>query len=394
MDGIVIVGGGLATARCVKSYREEGGTDPLRVLSSDSAYPYFRPPLSKRYLRGEIEAEDTLVEAPEFYAAHDCAVELETTVVSIGDREVRIEPGTRVPFDRLVLASGATPRHLDVPGADLDGVFTLRTLANATAIRERAAQAERAVVTGPNFIGLETTASLTQRGVRVTLVVRGDALFPALAVPAFSRFLDDLYREHGVELLYGDAVGEITGEEGRIATVKTTGGEEREADILIAGIGVAPKTSFLQGAGLDVDDGAVVNERFETSRPDVWAIGDVARFFDPVYGRHRRIEHASNASYQGTELGKVLAGTGPGYDQVSLFFSEVFGVGVRFLGDHTGHDGLVEHGDFHDGNAVTLHTAGGRIVAALAMGQEDDVLERLKALIREQAPAGDFVFGG
>ena len=279
------------------------------------------------------------------------------------------------------------------PASDLDGVHTLRTLADAREIRERAARSERALVTGPNFIGLETTASLTQRGVQVTLVVRGNQLFPALAVPAFSRFLDDLYREHGVELLYEDEVAEVTGEAGRIATVKTKGGEEREADLLVAGIGVTPNTAFLDGAGLEIDDGVLVNERFETSRQDVWAIGDVARFFDPVYGRPRRIEHASNASYQGTELGKVLAGSGPGYDQVSLFFSEVFGAGIRFLGDHTGHDALVEHGDFHEGSAVTLHTAGGRIVAALAMGQEDDVLERLKELIRAKAPAGEFALG-
>ena len=389
-DGILIIGGGLAAARAVKSYREEGGTDPIRLLSSDSAYPYFRPPLSKRYMRGEIDADDTLVEAPAFYEQHDCTVELETTVASVRDHDVELDTGDLVPFERLVLASGSSPRQLEAPGADLDGVHTLRTLADATEIRERAAQSKRALVTGPNFIGLETTASLTQRGVDVTLVVRGDQLFPALAVPAFSRFLDDLYREHGVELLYKDEVAEVTGEDGRIAAVRTKGGEEREAGLLIAGIGVTPNTAFLEGAGLEIDDGVLVNERFESSRPDVWAIGDVARFFDPVYGHPRRIEHASNASYQGTELGKVLAGTGSGYDQVSLFFSEVFGAGIRFLGDHTGHDALVEHGDFHDGNAVTLHTAGGRIVSALAMGQEDEVLERLKELIRAKAPAGEF----
>jgi 3-phenylpropionate/trans-cinnamate dioxygenase ferredoxin reductase component len=389
MDGIVIVGGGLASARCVKSYREEGGTDPMRLLSADSAYPYFRPPLSKRFLRGEIEADDTLVESPDFYAAHDCAVELETTVVSVGEHDVRLASGENVPFDRLVLATGATPRSLDVPGADLDGVYTLRTLHDATAIRERAETAKRALVTGPNFIGLETTASLTQRGVQVTLVTRGHELFPALAVPSFSRFLDELYREHGVEFLYGDEVAAVGGD-GSIATVRTKAGAERDADLLIAGIGVVPNTGFLANAGLEIDDGVVVNERFESSRPDVWAIGDVAQFFDPIYGRRRRIEHASNASYQGTELGKVLAGSGKGFDHVSLFFSEVFGAGVRFLGDHTGHDGVVEHGQYRDGKAVALHTADGRIVAALAMGQEDDAIERLQDLIREQAPADAF----
>lgn len=388
-DGILIIGGGLAAARFVKSYREEGGTDPLRLVTSDSAYPYFRPPLSKRYMRGEIDAEDTLVEAPAFYGEHDCTVDLETTVVSVGEREAELESGERVSFEKLVLASGSSPRRLAVPGADLEGVFALRTLASATAIRDRAKSSKRAFIVGSNFIGLETAASLTQLGLEVALASRGNELFPALATPAFSRFLDGLYRKHGVELLYDNEVAEIRGK-GQVTSVVTKGGEERAADLVVAGIGVTPNTGFLQGAGLEIDDGVLVNERFETSRPGVWAIGDVARFFDPVYGHRRRIEHASNASYQGAELGKVLAAEGKGYDQVSAFFSEMFGAGIRFLGDHTGHDDLVQHGGFEDGNAVVLHTAGGRVVAALTMGQDDGVLEQIKLLIREKAAASAF----
>ena len=265
-----------------------------------------------------------------------------------------------MPFERLVLASGSSPRRLEVPGADLDGVYTLRTLADATEIRERAAQSARALVTGRTSSASRRRHRSRSGASRSTLVVRGDELFPALAVPAFSRFLDELYREHGVELLYKDEVAEVTGEDGRIATVKTKGGEEREADLLIAGIGVTPNTAFLEGRAGDRRRRAVVNERFETHGRTSGRSETSRASSIPSTGGPRRIEHASNASYQGTELGKVLAGTGSGYDQVSLFFSEVFGAGIRFLGDHSGHDALVEHGDFHDGNAVTLHTADGR----------------------------------
>ena len=137
--------------------------------------------------------------------------------------------------------------------------------------------------------------------------------------------------------------------DGRIASVVTRGGEERDADLLIAGIGVVPNTSFVEGAGIDVDDGVLVNPRFETSREGVYAVGDVARFHDPIFMRRRRIEHWSNANYQGGELGKVLAGEGHGYDTVSSFFSEIFGASIRFFGDSTGHDDVVQHGDFRDG---------------------------------------------
>jgi 3-phenylpropionate/trans-cinnamate dioxygenase ferredoxin reductase subunit len=381
---LVIVGGGLAAARMVSSYREAGGTDAIRLLTADSAFPYHRPPLSKRYLRGEVDADGTLVEQPPFYAEHDCDCDLETTVTALRDGELELATGESVPFERLVIASGATPRPLDAPGAELDGVFTLRTLANSTAIRERAATAKRAFVVGSNFIGLETAASLTQLGVEVTLCDRGRQLFRALEAPPYSAYLDGLYREKGVELLYEDEVAEFEGN-GHLTGVVTKGGERREADLAIVGIGVVPNTAFLEDSGIDLVDGIVVNERFETSRDGVYAVGDVARFPDPVFGRQRRIEHWSNANYQGTELGKILATGYGGYDTVSSFFSEIFGASVRYFGDATGHDDLVVHGDFAEGKAICLHTAGGTIVAALTMGAEDDEIERIKELIRTHA---------
>jgi 3-phenylpropionate/trans-cinnamate dioxygenase ferredoxin reductase subunit len=387
--GIVIVGGGLSAAKTVSSYREAGGDDPLRMLTADVSFPYHRPPLTKRYLRGEIDAEGTLVEPPEFYAEHGCECDLQSTVASVHDGEVELSTGDRVPYERLVIASGASPRRLEVSGSDLGGVHTLRTLTDSTVIRERAEHSSRAFIVGSNFIGLESAASLTQLGLQVTLCDRGRQLFRALETPAYSDYLKELYEEKGVEILWEDEVAEVRGD-GQIASVVTRNGEERDADLLIAGIGVVPNTGFLEGAGLEIDDGVLVNERFETSRKDVYAVGDVARFQDPIFGRRRRIEHWSNANYQGGELGKLLAGTGSGYDTVSSFFSEIFGASIRFFGDSTGHDDVVQHGDFHDGKAVCLHTADGRIVAALTMGQEDDANDRIKQLIRDGASADEF----
>jgi NADPH-dependent 2,4-dienoyl-CoA reductase/sulfur reductase-like enzyme len=378
---IAVVGGGLATARFVKGYREAGGTDAILIVSSDDAVPYHRPPLSKRYLRGEIEARETFVEPESFYAEHNAELRLSTTVAGLGDGELELEDGERVSFGRLVIASGATPRRLDVPGAGLDSVHTLRRLADSAAIRERARESKRAVCIGSNFIGLEVAASLTALGLEVALLDRGTQLFRALEAPQFSEYLDRLYREKGVEVHYEDEAAEFR--EGKVVTKK---GLELEADLAVVGIGVTPAVGWLEGSGVEVDDGVVVNERFETSVHGVYAVGDVARFYDPVFGRSRRIEHWSNANYQGAELGKLLATAEGGYDVVSSFFSELHGVSVRFFGDATGHDGQELDGSFEKGEAVLLYLAGGTIVAALTMGQEDDANERLKDLIRSRAP--------
>jgi len=369
-DPLVIVGGGLATARVVKSYREAGGDDPIVVVSADSSIPYHRPPLSKRYLRGEVEADGTYVEPAGFYPEHGAELRLETVVERIGEHELELAGGERLAFSRLVLATGATPRRLGLPGE-----LNLRTLADSTAIRTAAADARRAVVVGTGFIGLEVSASLRQLGLDVTIADRGTQLFRPLAAPLFSEYLAGLYREHGVELELGREIDEAT----------TAG-----ADLVVVGIGVTPNVELLEGSPVEVEDGVLVNERFETSLAQIWAVGDVARFFDPVFGRTRRIEHWSNANYQGTELGKLLAGEPGGYDHVSSFFSELFGISIRVLGALEEHDDQQLHGSFEDGQAVLLYLSGGSIVAALALGQADDELARLTELIRGRAAASAY----
>ena len=390
MSTLAIIGGGLSTARLVRSYRESGGDDDIVVVSGDSSIPYHRPPLSKRYLRGEIEADGTYVEPESFYGEQKVQLRLQTVVSSVDAeaRALQLESGERISYDRLVIASGATPRQPEAPGSDLEGVFTLRSLADSTAIRARAREAKRAVAVGSNFIGLEVAASLTELGVQVTVVDRGTRLFRALDALPLSDFLISMYLERGVEILFEDQVTEFRGN-GSIASVQTSNGIERDADLVVAGIGVVPTVSFLEGSGLKIDDGVVVNERFETSLPGIHAVGDVARFYDPVFGRSRRIEHWSNANYQGTELGKLLATGEGGYDVVSSFFSELFGFSLRLFGD-VEHDELHLRGSFESGDAVLVYLVEGHIRGALTVGQDDEVVERLKYLIRERAPLHAF----
>ena len=389
-DGLVIVGGGLSTGRAIKSYREAGGDGPITLFSKDSQVPYHRPPLSKRFLRGEAEVEDTLVETEQFYRDNDVDVHLETTVAELDlrDRRLRLAAGGEKGFEKLLIASGATPKKLGVPGSELEGVFTLRTLDDSAQIREAAKNARHAAVVGAGFIGMEVAASLSQLGLEVTLVHRGKGLFEILRARPVAQFLQDLYGQHGVELVLGDEVASFNGFS-KLDSVETRRGRVAQAELVVVGIGVDPWVDWLESSGLPLDDGIVVNERFETGPDAVWAVGDVARFYDPVFGRHRRIEHWSHANYTGTLVGKLMAGEDGAYDVVSTFFSEVFGFTFRLLGDVDDVEGIVLRGSLEEGDAIVFYLLEGRLVGALVVGQDEATENRLKELLGRQAPIDD-----
>jgi NADPH-dependent 2,4-dienoyl-CoA reductase/sulfur reductase-like enzyme len=383
MEGLVIVGGGLASARAVKAYRENGGEGPIRLFSSDTSLPYHRPPLSKRYLRGEIEAEETLVEAEAFYREHDVDVRLETHASNLRPGEQTIDVD-----GKLLIASGATPRRLDVPGADRDGVFTLRRLDDSRRIRDAAGGARHAAIIGAGFIGMEVAASLKQKGLEVTLVHRGMGLFEILRAHSLVVFLEDLYGRKGVELVFSDEIVEFGGHE-QIDSIRTKQERVYQAELAVVGIGVDPTTGWLEGSGLEIDDGIVVNQRFETGAPGVYAVGDVARFYDPLFERHRRIEHWSNSNYQGTKVGEILAGRDGGFDIVSTFFTEVFGITLKVFGDVDHFDEIVFRGRLEDGHAIGFYLKGERLVATLVLGQEEEMEDKLKELISARATVRD-----
>jgi 3-phenylpropionate/trans-cinnamate dioxygenase ferredoxin reductase subunit len=344
---IAIVGGGLAAAKLVEGYREAGGREPIAIWSHDPRGPYHRPPLSKRLLRGEAEPVDALAHPPDWYAEHDVELRLGETVSSLDQLDA----------ETIVIATGARPRPLG-------DAHLLRTIDDSLALREAAAEAKTAVVIGGGFIGCEVTASLTLLGVAVTQVVRADSLFATLDAPPLSEALRDTYREHGVDRRLGPS--EIPG----------------GSDLTVAGIGVDLNVELAREAGLEVRHGVVVDERFATARPGVYAIGDVAEFYDPLYRRHRHIEHWSNAAYHGTTLGRILAGEPERYDTVSAFFSEEFGKSFRYFGDASGHDGTDLEGDFHGDRAVFRFLRGGSCIAAAATGLADDEVEEVKDQIR------------
>jgi 3-phenylpropionate/trans-cinnamate dioxygenase ferredoxin reductase component len=346
---IGIIGGGLAAAKVVEGYREAGGDEPITIWSRDPRGPYHRPPLSKRLLRGEAQPEDALVHPAAWYAEHGVDLKLGADLPSLDEAKA----------DVIVIATGARPR-------ELEGALALRTLDDSLEIRRRAESASTATVIGGGFIGSEVTASLTQLGVQVTQIVREDMLFPQNQCPPLSQALHVRYRSHGVDLRLGES-------------------EIPPADLVVAGIGVEPNVELAKDAGLEVRSGVIVDERFQTARENVYAVGDVAEFYDPLYRRHRRIEHWSNAAYHGTTLGKILAGEDERYDIVSAFFSEEFGHVFKSFGDQTGYDATALEGDFAEGRAVYRFTLGGATVAAVLTGLEDEEESALKDEIRAGA---------
>ena len=382
---LAIAGGGLTAARAIRSYREAGGGGDVGLFSDESTLPYHRPALSKRFLRGETTAIP-YVEDEAFYRDQAVKVMLGKPVTSIHTTARMLTAGgAAYGYEKLLIATGAKPRRLNVRGADLPGVFPLRTVQNSIAIREAAGLSEKAVVVGGGFIGMEVAASLRQLGVAVTLIHFGGGLFDQLGSEQLSADLLALYREQGVDVWLEEEVAGFGGDD-TLEYVEAKSGLCVEADMAVVGVGVVPNTHFLAGSGLAVDDGVVVNERFETSAPGVYAAGDVANFFDPLFARQRRIEHWSNANYQGAEVGKILAGHGEGYDTVSSFFSEVFGLTLKVFGDVSHSDDVMTQGSLGTGELLTVYGENGGLVGALTVGQSNEVEAGLEGLIRAHEP--------
>jgi 3-phenylpropionate/trans-cinnamate dioxygenase ferredoxin reductase subunit len=386
-DTIVVVGGGLSAARLATEYRAAGGESSVTILASEQDPPYHRPPLTKGFLRGEVERDGTYVQpAPEY---EDEVVELRLGVTAERidpDRHVVVlEGGEEVPYSTLVVATGARPRELPLPGADLVGVHTYRFLPDAATVREAAEEAHSAIVIGGSFIGAESAASLRLRGLDVTLIEMGPRLMPQLGSAELSAELADFYREQGVTVLLETELAELTGNGKLLTGARTKDGETIEGYLAIVGIGVVPNVELAQEAGAEVDNGIVVDDRFRASLPDVYAIGDVARYPDPTSGRLRRIEHWSSANAQGGHLGRQLAGSKDAYDELPVFFTQLFDKKFQVIGDPEQATESVGRGSLADGRFLGFHLAeDGQLVGAVVHGESADVVEELRTLVRER----------
>jgi 3-phenylpropionate/trans-cinnamate dioxygenase ferredoxin reductase subunit len=383
----VIVGASLAGAKAAETLRAEGFDGRVVLIGAEPERPYERPALSKDYLRGESEREKLFVHDERFYAEHD--IELRTgapvTAIEPRSREVVIEDGERLRFDRLLLATGAAVRRLSVPGADLDRVLYLRDVGDADAIRRWMAEGGRAVVIGAGWIGAEVAASLRQAGLEVTVIEMAQAPLERVLGPEVGAVYRDLHCDHGVELLLGTGLQALEGD-GAVERVVTTDGRRIDCDFVVAGIGVLPRTDLAAGAGLDVDRaGVLVDEGLETSVAGIFAAGDVTNSRHPLYEGRLHVEHWANALHQGPTAARNMLGRGEAYDRVPYFYSDQYDVGMEYSGHAVRWDQVVFRGDPASRELIAFWLSGDRVLAGMNVNVWE-VTDPIQEMIRERVP--------
>ena len=382
----VIVGAALAGAKAAAELREQGFDGRLLLIGDEAELPYERPPLTKDYLRGESPREKAQVHPEPFYA--DQAIELmrgrSVTALDAAAHRITLDDGDELHYERLLLATGAAPRPIELPGAQLDGVRYLRTLADCDELRARLRDGARVAVVGAGWIGCEFAASARQLGAEVTMIAPGAAPLERVLGPQIGAIYGDVHREHGVELLLGTGVEAFEGAS-RLERVRVSDGRVVDCGLALVGIGAAPRTGLAAAAGLDVDDGILVDASLATSAPDVFAAGDVAIAWHPFYEQRVRVEHWANALHQGPAAARSMLGLTVSYDRIPYFYSDQYDVGMEYSGLARSSDELIFRGDPQGREFVAFWLADGVVVAGMNVNVWD-VNEHVQALIRAGTP--------
>jgi len=379
----LLVGGGLASATAAETLRLEGADGTIVILSAEEYPPYQRPPLSTQFLLG-TQTEDRLsIFDDSFYHEHSIDVVLGARAAHLDANHhvIRTDRAGEFQFRKLLIATGAAPIRLQSPGSTLSGIHYLRTLTDALNIRCSAETARRAVVVGGSFLAIELAASLSARGIHVTLVAMEEILLDKLQSRSISDFFNQYYRQHGVEIVVGDEVIGFLGEE-RIEGIRTRSGKILPCDLALVATGVAPEVGFLQGSGIEVNDGIVVDRYLQTNLPDIFAAGDVANFFDPVFNVRRRIEHWDNAIKQGRLAAKNMLGQRSPYDEVSYFFCDVFDITFDFFGYPEIADKKIARGSLDDRSFALFYLKEEVPRALFSLGRPAQETKAVEALIR------------
>lgn len=377
----VIVGAGLAGAKAAETLRTEGFDSRLILIGDEPERPYERPPLSKEYLRGETE-EKPFVHDEGFYDENEIELWTSTHVTAIepDSSELILEDGRRQGFDSLLVATGASPRRLDVPGADLEGIHDLRSVADSRWIGERIDSGGHLVVVGSGWIGAEVAASARQKGCEVTMLEMSSLPLERVLGPEVGTIYRDVHRDHGVEFIPETTVERFEGGEA-VERVITRDGAEIESSFVVIGIGVVPRTELLETAGLNPDNGIVVDEALRTSLPGIHAAGDIANARHPIYDRHLRVEHWANALNQGPAAARAMLGQEVSYDEIPYFFSDQYETGMEYGGYATEWDEVVFRGDVDAREFIAFWVKDERVLAGMNMNVWD-VNESIRDLIR------------
>jgi len=385
----VIVGASLAGAKAAETLRDEGFDGRIVLIGSESERPYERPPLSKDYLRGESGRDKVYVHPEDFYAERDIELRLGTTAVSLdtGAREVELDDGTRLGYDRLLLTTGSEPRRLPIPGAELDGVLYLRSVDDSDALRARLDAGGSVVVVGAGWIGCEVAASARQRGLEVTVLDPLGVPLERVLGPELGAVYRDVHSDHGVRMLMDTGVEAFEGE-GRVERVRTAGGDLLDCDFVVVGVGIAPRTGLAEEAGIAVRDGVAVDAHLRTDAEGVFAAGDVAGAHHPFYGEAIRVEHWANALNQGPAAARNMLGEAAPYERLPYFFSDQYDVGMEYSGFARSWDRVVFRGDPASREFIAFWIADDRVAAGMNVNVWD-VTDPIQSLVRARVPIDD-----
>ncbi|MGV1047163.1 MAG: NAD(P)/FAD-dependent oxidoreductase [Solirubrobacterales bacterium] len=379
----VIVGAGLAGAKAAEGLRAHGFEGRIVLVGAEDVRPYERPPLSKEYLRGESEREKLFVHDESRYRREEIEMRLggAATALDLAARELELADGKRLGFDRLLLATGAEPRRLAVPGAELDGVCYLRSLESCEAIRERLARGGRVVVIGAGWIGTEAAASARQLGLEVVVIDPASTPLERVLGSRLGALYGEVHREHGVELMMGTGVEAFEGGSS-LERVRTSDGGTVECDFAIVGVGVEPRSELARSAGLAVEDGVLVDATLQTSHPAVFAAGDVAGQRHPIFGQ-LRVEHWATALHQGTAAARNMLGRAEPYERVPYFFSDQYELGMEYAGFAKEAERMVIRGDPASRELIAFWLGDDRVLAGMNLNVWD-VSETIQRLVAER----------
>ena len=373
-ESYVIVGANLAGGSAAETLRREGFDGLIHLIGLEPDRPYDRPPLSKEYLRGEKEREKLFFKPPEFYDEQEIGLRLGTgaTRLDPAGQTVELDTGETLKYDKLLLATGGRIRKLKVPGTDLEEVYYLRTIGNSQRLAESINRSRKAVVVGAGFIGSEVAASLRMKGLDVTLLEIEPVPLRHVLGDELGEIYADIHRGHDVDLRLSEGIAEIQGHR-RAERVITSSGASIDCDLVVIGVGVAPQTRLVDGTGIEVDNGILVDEYCRTSLPNIFAAGDVANWWHPGLGQRLRVEHWDNALNQGAAAARSMLGRQESYAPLLYFWSDQYDLNIQYLGHAVKWDHIVYRGDPQQQKFTAFFMDDGLVLAALVVNRFKDL---------------------
>lgn len=386
MAEYVVIGGSLTGASAAIALREHSADAGVTLIDAEDGLPYERPPLSKGYLRGSVPFEKLLVRPAGFYTEQRIHTMFGSRVTGIdpGRRVVQVASGPPVPFESLLIATGAHNRQVRIPGMELEGIHSLRTVGDADRLRAEMSRGRKAVVVGMGFIGCEVAASLRHEGLDVTTIDPGPGPLARILGDAVAATLTAIHQSYGVRTIFNDSVAAFEGN-GRVEAITTTAGVRIPCDFVVVGIGVEPTVDLLGGSGVHLDNGVVVDEYCSTNVAGIHAAGDVANHYHPVFGRHIRVEHWQNAMRQGVNAARNMLGQRVAYDEIPWFWSDQYDANIQYAGHHTTYDELIVRGRLDGSSYAAFYMNGGVIDAVVGLNNAKDV-RRAMPLIKARRP--------